>query len=193
MEQAFALYNFWYERKANQFRGLDVPEGIKIVSNDIVGQCFLGIVLKRPADARRRKYKVWSESYDQIFTGQHVEPHVLSVLIYLIVQSRISANALNRAENEVRRKLAKGGVFHLARVVANRWRNADTWSQGRELLQTQIAELQGTAGVLDSHLDDAIEFIAELIESNSAFANDIDGALKSSLLEREITRELRVP
>ncbi|ELP31598.1 AIPR family protein [Rhodopirellula baltica] len=193
MEQAFALFGFWYERKANQFRGLDVPEGMKIVSNDVVGQCFLGIVLGRPADARRRKYKVWSESYDQIFTGQHVEPHVLSVIIYLAVQSRISAGSLNRAENELRRKLAKGGAFHLARVVANRWRNTDAWNQGRETLQTQIAEFQSTTGMLDTHIDDSIEFIAKLIEDNSAFANDIDGALKSNLLEREITRELCTP
>ncbi|WP_417733267.1 AIPR family protein [Rosistilla oblonga] len=191
MEQAFALFNFWYERKTNQYRGLELPEGIKIVSNDIVGQCFLGIVLKRPADARRRKYKVWSDSYDQIFTGQHVEPHVLSVLIYFAVQSRISADSLNRIEDELRRKLAKSGVFHVARVVANRWRQTDSWTQGHDTLRTQIAELQSAVGVLDPYIDEAIEFIAELIETNPAFTNDIDGALKSSLLEREITREVR--
>ena len=190
MEQGFALFDFLYERKVNQYRGQTVPDGTKIVSNDIVGQCYLGLVLKRPADARRRKYKVWADFYDQIFTGGRIEPHVLSVLIYQGVQLRIAARGMDMVEDELKRKLAKAGVFHLARCVSKLWRNTDSWSQADEELREQISRISTDESVLDSHLDTGMELCADLITSNSAFSNDVDGALKSSLLEREVTRRL---
>ncbi|WP_319523597.1 hypothetical protein [Breoghania sp.] len=46
-----------------------VSDSSRILPNELVGQSFLSIVLKKPSDGRGRKYKVWAEFYDRIFTG----------------------------------------------------------------------------------------------------------------------------
>lgn len=59
MERAFRTHGLLYERKPRQY---DAKEGIdltKVVPNELVAQSYLAVVLKRPSDARRRKYLVW--------------------------------------------------------------------------------------------------------------------------------------
>ena len=80
MQEAFAKYNLSYERKVSEY-GPKVPVN-RIVVNEVVAQSYLGIVLKKPSDARRRKYKVWGELYDKIFSGQAVEPYVIAMLLH---------------------------------------------------------------------------------------------------------------
>jgi hypothetical protein len=63
MQEGFAKYKYYYERKINQY-GAGIPVD-RIIVNETVAQSYLAIVLKKPSDARRRKYKVWGELYDR--------------------------------------------------------------------------------------------------------------------------------
>lgn len=193
MEGAFAPFDYLYERKVNQYRGQIVPAGKRIVANEIVGQAYLGIVLKRPADARRRKYKVWADYYGQIFSGGRVESHVLSVLILETTQNWIKSNNLASTGNDLKRKLAKNGVFHLARMAAFLWRKGDNWNKSAADLKKEIDDLKVAPSIMDAHLTSAISRLEAIITANAAFFSDVDGALKSNLLETEITRMLHNP
>src|SRR5713101_1486216 len=81
MERGFAMYDYLYERKIRQHdvKGVD-PR--KIFANEVVGQSYLAVVMKRPSDARARKYKVWGELYDQVFGGKAIEPYIVATQIY---------------------------------------------------------------------------------------------------------------
>jgi len=80
--------------------------------------------------------------------------------------------------------------LHVARIAAYLWRSGDSFSEPTDTLRTQIATLQSTPAVLNPHLDAALSRLESLINANPDFANDVDGALKSALLETAITRSL---
>ncbi|PQJ30076.1 AIPR family protein [Rubritalea profundi] len=187
MEAAFLTYGFLYERKVNQFRSISL-EGKRVVANEVIGQCYLATVMKKPADARRRKYKVWSDYYNHIFSGNSIEPHLLSFLIYEGAKSWINDNNISKSTNNLERKLVNNGIFHITRIVAFLWRGTDSWTTNN--LSENISAVLNSPEVLVSHLPQTLTILTELIESNNVFMRDLDGALKSNILETEITRIL---
>ncbi len=82
MERAFASYGYSYERKPRQYDNQDNIDVQRIIANEIVAQSYLAVVLKKPSDARRRKYKVWGELYETVFSGHMIEPHVIATSVY---------------------------------------------------------------------------------------------------------------
>lgn len=190
MQRRFERYNLLYEHKVNQYATTTLTGGQRIVSNEDVGQAYLAIALKKPGDARRRKYKVWADNYADIFSGSSVEPHVICLLLYQAanVWARIARRATVAAG--LRRRLINGGLLHIARIAAFLWRGDDSFGQSATTLQGQITALQTTPSILSPHFDDALVRLEALINANPDFMNDVDGALKSALLETAITRSL---
>lgn len=190
MQRRFESYNLLYEHKVNQYATTTLAAGQRIVSNEDVGQAFLAIALKKPGDARRRKYKVWTDNYGDIFSGSSVEPHVICLLLYQAANGW--ARTARRAPNitELGRKLVNNGLLHIARIAAFLWRGDESFGQPMATLQSQIATLQTTPAVVNIHFDDGLNRLEALINANPDFVNDVDGALKSALLETAITRAL---
>lgn len=193
MQRRFESYNLLYEHKANQYATITLTDGQRVVSNEDVGQAYLAIALKKPGDARRRKYKVWTDNYGDIFSGSSVEPHVICVLLYHVANGW--ARTVRRAPeiSELRRKLINNGLLHIARIAAFLWRGDDSFRQPMSVLQAQITTLQTTPVVVNPHFDNGLNRLEALINANPDFANDVDGALKSALLETAITRSLHTP
>jgi hypothetical protein len=190
MQRRFERYNFLYEHKVNQYANTTLVPGQRIVSNEDVGQAFLAIALKKPGDARRRKYKVWTDNYAEIFSGSSVEPHVICLLLYQVANSW--AKTIRRTPNitEARRKLINNGLLHIARIAAFLWRAGDSFNQPTDVLRSQITTLQTTPSAANAFFNDGLNRLEAIINANPDIANDIDGALKSALLETAITRSL---
>lgn len=192
MQRRFERYNLLYEHKINQYATTSLTASQRIVSNEDVGQAYLAIALKKPGDARRRKYKVWTDRYQEIFSGGSIEPHVICLLIYQAAKVWATTARRSPGITELRRKLINNGLFHIARIAAFLWRENDSFSQASATLEGQITTLQTTPAVLGTHFDAGLDRLETLITVNPDFMNDIDGALKSSLLETGITRSLHV-
>ncbi|MBV9010152.1 MAG: AIPR family protein [Verrucomicrobia bacterium] len=190
MQRGFERYSLLYEHKVNQYATATLSPGQRIISNEDVGQAFLAIALKKPGDARRRKYKVWTDNYSQIFSGSGVEPHVICLLIYQAANAWARTARRAAGITELRRKLINNALLHIARITSFLWRGSDSFAQSVAELQVQIATLQATPNALNPHLDEALNRLDALITANPDFANDVDGALKSALLETAITRSL---
>jgi AIPR protein len=192
MQRSFERYNLLYEHKINQYATATPVGGLRIVSNEDVGRAYLAIALKKPGDARGRKYKVWTDNYGDIFSGSSVEPHVICLLLSQGADfwSRPARRAA--AISEVRRKLITKGLFHIARIASFIWRGSDSFGQPPAILEGQINTLQTTPTVLHPHFDEGLDRLEAIINLNPDFANDVDGALKSALLESAITRSLQV-
>lgn len=191
MQAGFAKYNLYYERKVNQYD--PSVSSSSIVVNETVAQSYLAVVLKKPSDARRRKYKVWGELYDKIFTGQTVEPHVIAMLIYRISGQWLTEQKLVSSKNDLRRKLANNGAFHIARIAAYLWRGSDKWSISVSDLSKQIETLEKTPAELYRHLKKGFVMFEKLVKKNPRYVADIDAALKSGTLDSDIDRELHKP
>lgn len=192
MQRRFESYNLLYEHKVNQYATTTLTAGQRIVSNEDVGQAFLAIVLKKPGDARRRKYKVWTDNYGDIFSGNSVEPHVVCLLLYQAANTWAKVARRATGITELRRKLINNGLLHIARIAAFLWRGGDSFAQPTVTLQGQITALQKTPTVMNPHFDSGLNRFEALINANPDFVNDVDGALKSGLLETAITRSLNV-
>jgi hypothetical protein len=190
MQRRFESYNLLYEHKVNQYAAAVITAGQKIVSNEDVGQAFLAIALKKPGDARRRKYKVWADNYGDIFSGSSVEPHVICLLLYQAANAWARTALRVPVVTDLRRKLINNGLLHIARIAAFIWRGADTFGQPMATLQGQITALQTMPAVVNAHFDNGLDRLEALVNSNPDFVNDVDGALKSTLLETAITRAL---
>ncbi len=179
-----------HERRTRSYATTALAQGQKIVSNEDVGQAFLAVALKKPGDARRRKYKVWTDNYAEIFSGSTAEPHVICVLLH---QSAVRwAKTARQVDgiSELKRKLISNGLLHISRIASFLWRGSDSFNQDTTALQQQIATLQTAPAAVNAHFDDALTRLEALIDANPDFRNDVDAALKAAILETAITRSL---
>ncbi len=188
MERAFAIYNYSYERKPRQYVNLSTPSS-KIIANESVGQAYLAIVLKKPSDARGRKYKVWDEYYTQIFSGHVVEPHIIAMLIDARASDWVRTEGLTSSSDDIKRTLAKKGVLHIARMAAYSWRGSDSWADVPPL-KSQIQQIQTDHVFLAPHLEKAFNILEKIIRSEPHYLADIDAALKSYTLDERVDKML---
>jgi hypothetical protein len=132
LEKGFLLFGYSLERKPRQYENTSITKD-KIVPNEDLAVAYLGIVLKKPSDARSRKYKVWDEFYSKIFSGtETVEPYLLSVLVYRKVSEYLQANFASTPDDTIR-YLAKNASFHISRITSFLWKKGDNWSNTTSL------------------------------------------------------------
>lgn len=192
MEKAFSFYSYYYERKPRQFTDVDV-DALRIITNELVAQAYLAIIMKTPSDARRRKYKVWGELYNKIFSGQAVQPYIIAVLITRYTSNWLRDEGYTNDENDITRRIAKNAVFHIARITAFLWRGHDNWRIDQSILDEQLSILERDITLLHPHLEKALTIIMNLIiNDNDYYFLDLDTILKSYLLDEDITRRLHV-
>lgn len=189
METGFKIYNYFYERKSRQFDEEDIDTS-RIIPNDLVAQSYLSVVLKNPADGRARKYKLWGDLYNKIFSGDRVEPYIIASLLSRSVVEWLRSSGLNRSEDELIRSTAKRGSFHLARIVSFLWRNGDYWKNEKEYLANEIAEIEKGTEVIEPLCKNAFDILKNLISENEYYAQDVDRALKSYTLNQDIEKAL---
>ena len=125
------LYGYHYERKNKEFCALRGDEQRKVIPNDRAAQAFLATVLRRPSVARGYLARIWSEHYDEIFSGATVEDLLLSYQIHSFCADKAKTLDTNfswqdPASEELAKEVAVYGVFHLstligARLTRNRW------------------------------------------------------------------------
>ncbi len=156
--------------------------------NELVAQSYLGIVLRKPSDARRRKYKVWGELYDKIFSGDVVEPYVVSMLLYQRVSSWLLKAGLTENSDDLRRKIANNGVFHIARVAAYLWRGTDNWKSLTQELKEQIGILEKDPDSLSPVFEKAFEIVESVVGTNAHYKSDLDAALKTATLDSDLDK-----
>lgn len=163
LEKAFEIYNYHYERKPRQFQD---KEASKIIPNELAATAYLAICLKRPSDARSRKYKIWSDYYDTIFRSHHIETFILNYLIKKTATSFINTSTFISSDNEIERYIAKNGQFQLARAVAFIWRKTDNWTDIDELKE-RIQQIESNPNVLKECTSKAFECILNILEVNA--------------------------
>jgi hypothetical protein len=187
MQVAFKKYKLLYEHKVNQYAGHTPAGGEQFVSNEMVGQAYLALILRDPSDARRRKYKIWSDFYARIFNGKAIEAHVFSTLVCLRAQIWIAHAKKIFTKDELRRKVVANGMFHIARVAASLYMKKDVHLTCTIELNKSIAALQANPKLIDPFLKKGVELVVCEINKNPVFVQDVDGALKSNLLDTAIT------
>ncbi|KAJ3063113.1 hypothetical protein HK102_008563, partial [Quaeritorhiza haematococci] len=190
MEARFLKYGLYYERKNRQYVDSDNVDPAKIVSNEIVAQSYLAVVLKRPSDARRRKYRVWGDMYDKIFTGAGVEPFVASYLLHSRAQEWLARTLSVNGDDIVFRRLANNGVFHVMRATAFLWRGSDEWIKDARRIASQIKVLDSRSTDLEKHFRGAVELIRSTVSSKPEYSSDLISALKSNALDSDIDKAL---
>jgi hypothetical protein len=190
MQRSFERYDFLYEHKINQYANAALRIGQAIVSNEDVGQAYLAVALKKPSDARRRKYKVWTDNYGEIFSGSAVEPHVICLLVCRAASVWAKTAVRRTGITDLQKKLVKNGLLHVARIAAYLWRQTDSFNQNITALSAQIATLKQTPAVLNDHFNAGLARLESQITANPTFQNDVDAALKSALLDTAISRSL---
>lgn len=188
MQEAFLKYNLYYERKINQYPA-SVPVN-RIIVNEQVAQAYLAIVLRKPSDARRRKYKVWGELYDKIFSGDAVEPYIVSALLARAASDWATLTGLILDEDDLTRKLANNGVFHVARLAAYFWRGSERWGVPAEELREQINELEIKGAAVQDSFKQGFARLKEVVKSKPHHLYDLDTALKSATLDADLDRTL---
>jgi hypothetical protein len=146
--------------------------------------------LKKPSDARSRKYKIWGDLYDKIFASSAIEPYVISFLLHQLAVQWLKCSGSTESPHDVTRRLANNGAFHVARIAAFRWRGGDEWGGKTNVFPAQIDILEKTPGALDKFLEMGLTTLDSIITNNPQFAHDIDGAMKSNLLDAEIDKHL---
>ena len=153
----------------------------KIIPNELAATAYLAIALKRPSDARSRKYKIWSDYYDSIFKSIHVEMFIVNHLIKQRASKYINNSNLTNSPDDIKRYIAKNGQFHIARMTSFMYRKSDNWTDV-ELLKTQLLEIESSADFLDRYTQQGFEAIIEILNNKETFFSNL---LTKSFFENE--------
>ncbi len=186
LQQAFAIYNYFYERKPRQFQNEDVS---RIIPNEQAATAYLAVSLKRPSDARSRKYKIWNEYYDSVFKSSHVESFIIAYIIKNRTSRYINNSPHIKSENEIERFLMKNAQFHIARMASFIWRMTDDW-KNQEDAKKSLEELENSPDILDAYVEKAITEIIRIFKENEKLKIDLNNTLKSSSFDNILTEEL---
>lgn len=187
IQKGFELYGYYLERKPRQYENEEISKE-KIIPNEEVGTSFLAIMLKKPSDARSRKYKVWDEYYDKIFNQSNlIESYLLSVLIQRIVSHQLQNNYSNSNE-DLTRYLSKNASLHISRMSALLWHGSENW-QDQDVVKRKLKEIINDDSILNSHISSSFKSLKHLIEGNPKFKLDLNSTLKSNELDNEISKQ----
>ena len=188
MQEAFKIYNLHYERKPRQYVD-DEIESNKIFPNDKVAVAYMAVVLKRPSDARSRKYKVWGEYYNKVFSGGIVEPDIVATLTHRYTTNYLKSCGLTADTDELKRYLAKNASFQIARITSFKWRSDNNWGDSNAL-KTQIQNLLGNENLLDTTIQESFDLLHQIFVDDVSLQIDLNSTLKSSSLDKTIDRNL---
>lgn len=189
LENAFNIHGYCFERKPRQFAEQSVDPD-RVLPNELVGQSFLAIVLRKPSDGRGRKYKVWGEFYDSIFTGYTVEPYIISTLIVRLCIKWFGEQGLITDNDDTLRNLAKKGAYHVSRIASFLWRGDDSWKIDQDILRQQLSLIERDPNSINAHFTDAFERLDSIIRAEPHYLSDLDNALKAYTLDEQIDRSL---
>ncbi len=194
MQRRFERYGLHYERKPRQYDNEADVDVSRIAPNELVAQSYLAIVMKKPSDARRRKYKVWGELYERIFAANAVEPYIVSYLLYRLATSWLRALGNTASSHDMTRRLAKNGAFHIARIAAFLWRGNDEWRRAsKQSIKGQIGTLESAPETLAPFFKSGLALFRKIITGNEQYASDTDRAMKSYILDADIDSRLHKP
>lgn len=183
------VFGILLERTPNEFVGSTSARNKEIISNEKLGQAYLGVVMGKASDANRRRYKIWGEFYENVFsTSVYPEAYLLAYRIteYWRAQQR---RRTNNPAIDLRGTLARNGTYHLSYIAANRWRGNARWDE-RNTLRQQLAAVEHDRSTLEPYFADALDLLEEIIIEQSEFRNDPSIALKSAKLDDEIRKRL---
>lgn len=186
LERAFSIHSYFYERKPRQFQDKDSS---KIIPNELAATAYLAIALKRPSDARSRKYKIWSDYYDSIFKNIHVETFIVNHLIKQRVTKYISNSGLKESTDDLKRYIAKNGQFHIARMTSFIFRKSDKWNDV-DLLKNQLSQLESDLNHINEHVQTGFDAIIAVLNENDTLKVDLNNTLKSSSFDNLLSAEL---
>lgn len=186
LERAFEIYSYYYERKPRQFQDKD---STRIIPNELAATAYLAIALKRPSDARSRKYKIWNDYYDSIFKSIHVETFIVNHFIKQRTSKFINSSELVKSKDELKRYIAKNGQFHIARMTSFIYRKTDNWND-IELLKNQLTELEADPNLLNEHIQTGFNAILDVLNENESLKIDMNNTLKSSSFDNLLNAEL---
>lgn len=135
-----------------------------------------------------RCVKVWGELYDKIFSGEVVEPYVIAMLLHRTVSAWLSATGLTENSNDLRRKIANNGVFHIARVASYFWRATDSWNRPADEFKKQIETLEKAQESLAPTFGKAFGAVESVLIKNAHYKSDLDAALKTATLDSDLDK-----
>lgn len=95
-----------------------------------------------------------------------------------------------QSADETERLIAKRGSFHVTRTTCFMHHGIDSWSGKQSELATEIRELETNPGKLADLIPKAFRLLIETVKALAAHVADVDKALKSSALDRDIDRRL---
>lgn len=183
---ALEKYGYSYEHKLNQYLGNSLSVNKKVVSNESIGQAYLAVILKKPSDARHRKYKIWSEYYPQIFKVSSLARHVLAYEIANLSSQWIKNQKKLETAIGLRRRLLSNGALHIACTALQLWQQ-----EINEIsTDSMITIMQKQPNSIDKYFEKALHILNTIIEINPVFS-DFDLALKSQALDDAIDMQFK--
>jgi hypothetical protein len=180
------VYDYYYQRKQNEFNALTPQEKKKLVSNEKVGQAFLAIVKKRPTIARTQKYRIWQQDlYREVFPNTSVERHLLAYLIYAYCQDQKRATLKKWKDDDVRYSVVSYGVFHLARILARRFTQMEQWNDPKQT-DVWIEKIQNDPDILWRHYGPSVTLLKNIVARRAASTDNINNVFKAGDIETAI-------
>ena len=119
-----------------------------------------------------------------------VEPYVIAALLHRTAGAWLVQSGMTESADDIRRKLANNGVFHIARIAAYLWRGSDSWHVPTDELKVQIGMLENDPASLSPVFTKALDGLSAIMIGAARYKSDLDAALKSATLDSDVDKAL---
>ncbi|MGE6365514.1 AIPR family protein [Bacillus paramycoides] len=193
IEQFFADYGIYYERRANFYRNQGISTQ-KIIDIKKLSQLYFSMILNKPSQARANPTKIFVNNYDDIFPSEDVRRnnyklYLVPVLVYLKLEKNIRQIQRNNSidNDSYKKTLLANGKFHIAcfflsSILKNKYNEKgiiERFEQIREILNNE-EEFQ-------VHFDNAVESLRKAVQN---YAGQRKESVPSSLRKADFDNRL---
>ncbi|MEJ8553007.1 AIPR family protein [Tepidibacter sp. Z1-5] len=155
-------YNYYFERKRNEFKDVDKK---KIITNEKVGQSYLGIILRKPHRALSSKKDVFDKEYNNIFNSNSFAKLMFSHLIYMYVENKKKNTNFEDIDDQLTTDLILYGSYHISSILGNLIININNSKNDNKKIEKINLDIINEELNLNEFYDEAIKQMVSKLET----------------------------
>ena len=181
----------YYERKINEFKYIKIDNS-KIIVNEKLAQAYLSIGKKKPSIARNRPSYIWNDEnyYKQIFQDSNISKLLFCYKIYEYCNSIKKSKMKIYSVDEKLYTLVSYGALHLSRVIATLLLNTENLPD-ENILDEHIRNIESNPSMLQTHYDNAVKILGDILEENRGRYSSIITFLKTNEIQKLINKKIK--
>ncbi len=183
-------YNYYYERKVNEFVGRKIDISKKI-SNERVAQAYLSFGRKKPSIAKSKPNYIWGSDayYNSVFGKSTPAQLLFCYKLYDFCNDVKREKMKQYVVDENLYSTVTYGLFHILRIMGFLYFKSENFPEDK-ILDEKIRELEKDNSSLNSLYDTAVKVLNSILKENNTTFTSPNNFYKTNEIQVLINKKL---